>query len=71
MSKMAELSMQIDDLVEQGMSAKFIAVALDIPLAWAEQAINDRMDLELAKQYESMEYARQLEDFSPFDTFNS
>lgn len=71
MSKMAELSMQIDDLVEQGMSAKFIAVSLDIPISWAEEAINQRMELELMKQHESMEHARQLEDFSPFDTYNS
>lgn len=71
MSKMAELSMQIDELVEQGMSAKFIAVTLNVPLEWAENAIEERMNEEMLKQYESMEYSRQLEDFSPFDTFNS
>ena len=63
--------MQIDELVEQGMSAKFIAVTLNVPLEWAENAIEERMNEEMLKQYESMEYSRQLEDFSPFDTFNS
>lgn len=71
MSKMAELSMQIDELVEQGMSAKFIAATLNVPMEWAEQAIQDRMDLELMKQYEMQQHAADLEDFSPFDTFNS
>lgn len=57
MSKMAELAMQIDELVEQGMSAKFIVATLGVPLHWAEQAIQDRQDLELQKQYEFMQYA--------------
>ena len=42
MSRMAELSMDIDDLVEQGMTAKFIAVTLGVPYEWAEQAIERR-----------------------------
>jgi orotate phosphoribosyltransferase-like protein len=71
MSKMAELSMQIDELVEKGMSAKFIAVTLNVPIEWAEHAIEERMNEEMVSQYECMEYSRQLEDFSPFDTFNS
>lgn len=71
MSKMAELAMQIDELVEQGMTAKFIAVTLNVPIEWAEQAIQDRMDLELMKQYEMQQCASELENFSPFDTVNS
>jgi hypothetical protein len=56
MSKMAELSMQIEELVEQGMTPKFIAVSLKIPLEWAEQAVYDREMLELEKQNVMMSY---------------
>jgi len=55
MSKMAELSAQIEDLVEQGMTAKFIAVTLNIPFHWAEQAVRDRQELEIQKQNEMMD----------------
>jgi hypothetical protein len=53
---MAELSAQIDELVEQGMTAKFISVTLGIPYAWAEQALIERNELELQKQQEMMSY---------------
>jgi hypothetical protein len=56
MSKMAELSARIDDLVEQGMSAKFIAATLNIPYHWAEDAINDRIQLEEQKRQEFLSY---------------
>mgnify|MGYP003346042131 CR=1 FL=1 len=56
MSKMSELAAEIDELVEQGMSAKFIAVALKIPMQWAEDAVNERKELELQKQQEMMSY---------------
>jgi len=56
MSRMAELSMDIDDLVEQGMTAKFIAVTLGVPYEWAEQAIERRNELEKQKQLEMMSY---------------
>jgi hypothetical protein len=56
MSKMAELSMQIDDLVEQGMTAKFIAATLNVPIEWAFQAIEERQQLELQKQQEFNSY---------------
>lgn len=37
------------------------------------QELFDEMmnDYELLRQYESMSYSQQLEDFSPFDTVNS
>lgn len=54
MSKMAELAAQIDELVELGMSAKFIAVSLNVPIQWAEYAIENRNNLELQKQNESV-----------------
>lgn len=56
MSKMAELSMQIDDLVEQGMTAKFISATLNVPIEWAFQAIEERHQLELQKQQEFNSY---------------
>jgi orotate phosphoribosyltransferase-like protein len=56
MSKMAELSMQIDELVEKGMSAKFISATLNVPIEWAFQAIEERQQLELQKQQEFMSY---------------
>lgn len=56
MSKMAELAMEIDALVEKGMTAKFISVTLGIPYQWAEQAVIERSELELQKQQEFMSY---------------
>lgn len=47
MSKMAELSMQIDELVEQGMTAKFIAVTMNVPIDFVNAAIDARNDLEM------------------------
>jgi hypothetical protein len=62
MSKMSGTIMEINELVDAGMSAKFIAVKLNIPIQWAEQAIQDREDLELMKQYEAMQYADNSAD---------
>lgn len=41
MSKMSDLMLEIQDLVERGFDAKFIAAALDVPLYWAENAIKE------------------------------
>ena len=57
MSKMGEIALQIDELVEQGMSAKFISVTLGVPLEWAQNAMYDRELLELEKQNVMMSYA--------------
>jgi orotate phosphoribosyltransferase-like protein len=54
MSKMAELSARIDELVEQGMTAKFIAATLNVPIEWAMDAMEQREFLELEKQYGAM-----------------
>jgi hypothetical protein len=62
MGKISDIVMEINELVEAGMSAKFIAVKLNIPIQWAEQAIQDREDLELMKQYEAMQYAEHSAD---------
>ena len=53
---MYDIAMEIDDLVEQGMSAKFIAVTLDVPYEWAEHAIEQRYNLEQQKQQEVMSH---------------
>jgi len=47
MSKMAELSMQIEELVEQGMTAKFIAVTMNVPIDFVNSAIDARNDLDM------------------------
>jgi len=57
MSKMAELAMEIDDLIEQGMSAKFIAIKLGIPFQMVQDAFDQRECLEIEKQYEYLSYA--------------
>lgn len=60
MSKMAELAMQIDDLIEQGMSAKFISVTLGVPFEWVQTALEQREELEIEKQYEFLSYADEV-----------
>jgi hypothetical protein len=60
MSKMAELAMQIDDLIEQGMSAKFICATLGVPFEWVQTALEQREALEIEKQYEYLSYADEV-----------
>ena len=60
MSKMAELAMEIDDLIEQGMSAKFIAIKLNIPIQMVQEAFEQRENLEIEKQYEFLSYADEM-----------
>jgi formyltetrahydrofolate hydrolase len=57
MSKMAELSMEINDLIDQGMSVKFIATKLGIPFQMVQDEFDNRENLELEKQYEYLSYA--------------
>lgn len=60
MSKMSELSAEIDTLIEQGMSAKFISVTLGIPFEWVQTAMEDREALEIERQYEYLSYADEV-----------
>ncbi len=60
MSKMAELSAQIDELIEQGMSAKFISVTLNVPFDWVQTALEQREALEIEKQYQYLSYADEM-----------
>ena len=57
MGKMSELSMEIDELIEQGMTVKFIAVKLGIPLQMVQDSFDNREELEIEKQYEYLSYA--------------
>ena len=57
---MAELAMEIDDLIEQGMSAKFIAIKLNIPIQMVQDAFEQRENLEIEKQYEFLSYADEV-----------
>jgi hypothetical protein len=60
MSKMAELAMDIEDLLAEGMSPKFIAVSLNCPLEMVYDTIEQIQCLELEKQYEMMSYADEV-----------
>jgi hypothetical protein len=60
MSKMAELAMEIDDLIDQGMTAKFIAIKLGIPFHMVQDAFEQRENLEIEKQYEYLSYADEM-----------
>jgi hypothetical protein len=52
--------MEIDDLIEQGMSAKFIAIKLNIPIQMLQDAFEQRENLEIEKQYEYLSYADEV-----------
>jgi orotate phosphoribosyltransferase-like protein len=58
MSNMSRIVFEIQELVEQGMSAKFIAATLNVPIEWAEYAIEERYELEKQNQdsYDYGEY---------------
>ena len=60
MSKMAELSLEIEELLAKGMSPKFIAVTLNCPLGMVFDTIEHLECLELEKQYEMMSYADEM-----------
>jgi hypothetical protein len=60
MSKMAELSMDIEELLAEGMSPKFIAVSLNCPLEMVYDTIEQIQCLELEKQYEMLSYADEV-----------
>jgi len=56
MSKMSRLKIDIQELIEKGMSAKFISSKLNIPVEWAIYEIEEREQLELQKQQEFLNY---------------
>lgn len=62
MSKMAELALEIQELFEQGMSAKFIAVSLNVPINMVDATIEQLECYEIEKQYEMLSYADEAAD---------
>ena len=60
MSKMAEISLDIEELLGSGMSPKFIAVTLNVPIEMVYDTIQQIECLELEKQYEMMSYADEM-----------
>lgn len=63
MSKMASLMLDIQELAERGMSAKFIAVSLNVPLAWAQEGIDEyERHQHLERQYQMMMDAERSAD---------
>ena len=62
MSKMAELSLQIEELLADGMSPKFIAVTLNVPIDMVYDTIEQIECVELEKQYEMMSLADEMAD---------
>jgi orotate phosphoribosyltransferase-like protein len=55
MSKMAELHADITELIEQGMSEKFIAVALNVPIDFVRSVFDERMALEELNYYDPLD----------------
>ena len=59
MSKMADLSLEIQDMLELGSDPVTIATILEIPITWVYET-SENMDVESS-----------TEVFSPFSTINS
>jgi len=60
MSKMSELAYEIEELLAQGMSPKFIVATLNVPIEMVYDTIEQLECLELEKQYEMMSYADEM-----------
>jgi hypothetical protein len=60
MSKMATLVYDIEELLNEGMSPKFIVATLNCPIEMVYDVL-DQLDLiEMQKQYEMMSYADEM-----------
>jgi orotate phosphoribosyltransferase-like protein len=60
MSKMSELALEIEELLEQGMTAKFIAVKLNVPIEMVYATVEQLECYEIEKQYEMLSYADEM-----------
>ena len=60
MSKMSELAMEIEDLLAEGMSPKFIVATLKCPIEMVYDVIEQLENLQLEKQNEMMSYADEM-----------
>jgi hypothetical protein len=61
-SKMAELALEIEELLEQGMTAKFIAVTLNVPIEMVYATVEQLECYHIEKQYEMLSYADEAAD---------
>jgi orotate phosphoribosyltransferase-like protein len=59
---MAELALEIEELLEQGMTAKFIAVKLNVSIEMVNTIIEQLECYHIEKQYEMMSYADESAD---------
>jgi orotate phosphoribosyltransferase-like protein len=55
MSKMGELHAEITELIEQGMSEKFIAIMLNVPIDLVRDVFDERMALEEMNYYDPLD----------------
>ena len=60
MSKMSELAYEIEELLAEGMSPKFIVATLRCPIEMVYDVIEHLESLQLEKQYEMMSYADEV-----------
>ena len=57
MSKMADLMLEIEEMICAGQPNAQIAKTLNVPLSWVETCEEELLGEELNKQYEMMSYA--------------
>ena len=60
MSKMAELALDIEELLAEGISPKMVATILEAPIEMVYDVIEQLEYLEVEKQYEMMSYADEI-----------
>jgi orotate phosphoribosyltransferase-like protein len=61
-SKMAELALEIEELLAEGMTTKFIAVKLNVSIEMVNTIIEQLECYEIEKQYEMLSYADEAAD---------
>ena len=60
MSKMAELALDIEELLNEGISPKMVAAILETPIEMVYQIVEQLEYQELEKHYEFMSYADEM-----------
>ena len=62
MSKVAELMIDIEELLELGMTEKYIAVTLGVPIQIVYGVVENLENEQIQKQYETLSYADEMAD---------
>lgn len=62
MSKMAELALDIEELLAEGIQPNMVATILAVPLEMVYETIEQLECLELEKQYEFISYSEECAD---------